>query len=203
MPWRMTSVVSAEDARDLVQTRDVVLVVLDGIEGHGVAACRPAMVWTPFMLVDRHLVALSARSSRCADCRHALHELVVREQSPARETGGVDGRETGEIRVILLVLGDLFSNERNRPGDRCSDSRRRRSRAPDSHAGRPVLLFEESVLRGDAHANGWRGRPGQGRRGAKSEVQSKAQSGSFVMRYLRAWAWGCWDRAGSDTAALC
>ena len=83
----------AEDARNLVQTGDVVLVVLDGVEGDGKRQIREAGM-DAVLLVDRHLVLFEIEVGD-ALLKHA-NEEVVGELVLVGEAGRRDGFQPGQ-----------------------------------------------------------------------------------------------------------
>ncbi len=83
-----------EDARNLVETRDVVLVVLDGVEGHGEGKVGEAGV-DAVHLVDGHLVFFEVVVVEAL--LEDAGEEVVGEDVLLGKAGGGDGFEAGEI----------------------------------------------------------------------------------------------------------
>ncbi len=137
--------------RNLVETRDVVLVVLHRIEGHAQRQIGQAGM-DAVLLADRHLEVLQPVGDVAAG-ELALQELV-REQVGVRHAGGGDGAQPLQVGVVLRVLP--------------RDLRQRRVAelrvvAVIPHRGRPfrvvlqpvlVELFEQRVLFRDAVGDG-------------------------------------------------
>ncbi len=148
MPARSTSVVWLEDARDLVKTRDVVLVLLDGVEGNGKRQIREAGM-DAVLLVDRHLVLFEVvvGDALLEDTNHK----VVRELVLVGEAGRWDGFEPRKERLVGLVALGNGARASGRPACRCSGSRRRRWHARESCGDRTriALQRERSERRGD------------------------------------------------------
>ena len=93
-----------EDARNLLQAGDVVLVVLDGIEGDGERQVREAGM-DAVLLVDGHLVFFEVVVGDAL--LQNANEQIVGESVLVGEAGGGDGlKARQEILVGLMALGD-------------------------------------------------------------------------------------------------
>src|ERR1700733_3108230 len=90
----------AQHARNLVETCDVVLVVLDGIEGNGKGKVGKTGM-DAILLIDRHLVFFEVEIGD-ALLQHADQE-IVRELILIGETRSRDGLEPGEEFLVDLV----------------------------------------------------------------------------------------------------
>ena len=94
----------AEDARNLVKTGDVVLVMLDRVEGNGQRQIREAGM-DAILLVDWHLVLFQVEVGDAL--LEDTNQKVVGELVLVGEARSRDGLEPGkEVLVDLVALGD-------------------------------------------------------------------------------------------------
>ena len=125
-PARRTSSVWRKARGNLVEAGDVVLVVLDGVEGHGEREVGEAGVDAAQLPSTRHLVLLQVVVV------HALlqvaEEEVVRDAVFFGEAVRGDGLDAGEVGGVDLVASARWRRASCRRAGRCSGSRRRRWR---------------------------------------------------------------------------
>ena len=113
----------AEHARDLMQSGDVVLVVLDRVERNGERQIGKAGV-DAILLVDRHLVLFEIVVGD-ALLQHA-HQKIVGELVLIGETSSGNGLQPGKKVLVGLVVLRRWRRVNARRACRCSGSRRRR-----------------------------------------------------------------------------
>jgi len=94
----------AQDARDLVKSGDVVLIVFNGIQRDGERKIRKAGM-DAVLLVDGHLILFEIVVSDAL--REDTNEEIVRKLILIREASGGDRGEPGkEVLIGLVILGD-------------------------------------------------------------------------------------------------
>ena len=160
-----------EDAGNLVEARDVVLVVLDGVEGHAERKVGEAGV-DAVHLVDGHLVLFEVVVVEAL--LEDAGEEVVGEEVLLGEAGGGDGLEAGEVGDVGGVAA----------GDGAEGAVGELVVVAIVSVGGGALggffevglveLFEESVLGGEAGVDGG-GLGGEGVRGGDGEARGKEQ----------------------------
>ena len=122
-----------QDLRNLVQTRDVVLVVFDGIERHGERQIGEAGM-DAVLLVDGHLVFFEVEVGDAL--LQNANQQVVRELVLIGEAGGRDRLQARKEHLRWSGGVARWRRASSRRACRCSGNRQRRWRARESCADR-------------------------------------------------------------------